>query len=123
MLGELFLSSSFDKGVYKAKVYGLWFFPRPFRSCQVLSDEDRRARRGNLYGVGAKQCPASVPLQGLIPFPFFSTLVLFRNRIRFPWVVDGFLKRFGSLERMGKVSLELTLQSYQLPVGGAEARL
>ena len=38
--------------------------------------------------------------KGLIPFPFFSTIALFRNRICFPWGSDGFLERFGSLERM-----------------------
>ena len=27
-------------------------------------------------------------------------MVLFKNRIRFSWVFDGFLERFGSLERM-----------------------
>ena len=26
-------------------------------------------------------------------FPFFSTIVRFRNRICFPWVFDGFLKK------------------------------
>ena len=31
--------------------------------------------------------------------PFFSTIVLFKNRL-FPLGFDGFLKRFGSLERM-----------------------
>ena len=31
---------------------------------------------------------------------FFSTIVLSKNRIRFPWVSGGFLERFGSLERM-----------------------
>ena len=39
--------------------------------------------------------------------PFFSTIVLFNNRL-FPLDFDGFLKRCGSLERMdmGKVPLE-----------------
>ena len=32
--------------------------------------------------------------------PFFSTTVLFKNRIWFLWVFDGFLKRFGSMERI-----------------------
>ena len=32
--------------------------------------------------------------------PFFSTIVLFSHRICFPRVFHGFLKRFGSLERM-----------------------
>ena len=29
----------------------------------------------------------------LIPFPFFSTIVLFKNRIRFPRVFGGFVER------------------------------
>ena len=32
--------------------------------------------------------------------PFFSTIVLFNTDRGFPWDLDGFLKRFGSLERM-----------------------
>ena len=32
--------------------------------------------------------------------PFFSTIVLFKDRSLCPWVLDGFLKRSGSLERM-----------------------
>ena len=37
-----------------------------------------------------------------VDFPFCSTIVLFKNRIRFPKVSGG-LERFGSLERMGKL--------------------
>ena len=32
--------------------------------------------------------------------PFFSTIVLSKNRIRLFWVSGGFVERFGSLERM-----------------------
>ena len=41
--------------------------------------------------------------KGLIPGPFFSSIVLSKNRIRFPWVSGGFLE--GSLERMESESL------------------
>ena len=42
----------------------------------------------------------------LIPCPVISTLVLFKNRICFVWVFDGFLKRRITGFRMGKVPLE-----------------
>ena len=39
--------------------------------------------------------------------PFFSTIVLFKNRLfDFPWVFDGVLKRRIPGFRMGEVALE-----------------
>ena len=38
--------------------------------------------------------------------PFFSTIVLFNNRIRFPWFLVVVWKE-GSLQRMGKLPFEL----------------
>ena len=49
---------------------------------------------------------------GLIPFPFFPTILLFSKTVCFPWsFFDGLLKRFGSLESewTWKVSLEIWL--------------
>ena len=37
---------------------------------------------------------------------FSIIFLLFKNRICFPWVLDGFLKRLGSRERMEMVPLE-----------------
>ena len=48
----------------------------------------------------------------LIDSPFLLTIVLFKNRIRFPGFFDGFLKRFGSPERM-----ELEATPRELPYG------
>ena len=46
--------------------------------------------------------------RGLDAFSFFfSSRVLFKNRIRFPRVFEGFLKRFGSQEWNWKVPLEI----------------
>ena len=50
-----------------------------------------------------------------IPFPFFSSILLSKNRIRFPWASGGFLERFGSLKRMDKEGTPRSLTNNPWP--------
>ena len=65
------------------------------RSCpQQQPPERAMLQEETLGGFFGYNC------QGMIPCPFFSAIVLSKNRIRSPWVSRVFLERFGSLERM-----------------------
>ena len=58
-------------------------------------------------------------LGGCGGFMFFSAILLYNNRIRFPRVSGGFLERFGSLERMGKAPPESWVREPALAAGAA----